>query len=284
LEGWVSNSAAQWTEQTGLTRREQETARRELARAGVWEEALAGMPPRLVARIRLDGLLARLAGDEPESAARIPKPCFPDCSIPANRLSPNGESRMRQPHMLVSPKAPNQFHRNHHHSSAKSAILHIQGSTSVSVQPLHAGNERRSESRSHSGGDLIFPDMLLPEERASARLLLRRCEDQAQALLDELSARMQAGGVHSSPIAYLRGLVRRATAGEFVPELGLRVAAARRRRLDELIQRQQHEADEQRLAAERTTPEYQTKVAARREEIRRMLDVMKPGREPRRHS
>lgn len=91
---------------------------------------------------------------------------------------------------------------------------------------------------------------------------------------------MQAKAVHTSPIAYLRGLVKRAIAGEFVPELGQRVAAARRRRQEELILRRQREAEDQRLAAERATPEYQAKVAARREEIRRMLDVMQqPGRQ-----
>ncbi|TAK46419.1 MAG: hypothetical protein EPO27_08080 [Betaproteobacteria bacterium] len=120
---------------------------------------------------------------------------------------------------------------------------------------------------------------MLPEERASARILLQRCADQAQALLDELSARLQAKAVHMSPIGYLRGLVRRAIAGEFVPELGQRVAAARRRRREELILRQQREAEKQRLAAERATPEYQAKVAARREEIRRMLDMMQAGRQ-----
>lgn len=91
---------------------------------------------------------------------------------------------------------------------------------------------------------------------------------------------MQAKDVHTSPIAYLRGLVRRANAGEFVPELGQRVAAARLRRQEELILRQQRDVEEQRLAEERATPEFQAKVAARREEIRRMLDVLKSGRQP----
>ncbi len=74
--------------------------------------------------------------------------------------------------------------------------------------------------------------------------------------------------------------MRRANAGEFVPELGQRVAAARLRRQEELILRQQRDVEEQRLVAERATPEFQAKVAARREEIRRMLDVLKPGRQP----
>ena len=140
--------------------------------------------------------------------------------------------------------------------------------------------KRREEGRLSGGGDLIFPESLLPDERASALVLIRRCPEQAQALLDELSARMQAKAVHTSPIAYLRGLVKRAIAGEFVPELGQRVAATRRRRQEERLERQQREAEEQRLAAERATPEYQARAAVRREEIRRMLDVLRPGRPP----
>lgn len=86
---------------------------------------------------------------------------------------------------------------------------------------------------------------------------------------------MLAKAVHTSPLAYLRGLVNRAVAGQFVPELGQRVAAARRRRQEESTLRQQREAEEQRFAAERATPEYKARAAARREEIRRMLDLMR---------
>ena len=279
LDAWVCRSAMQWTEDTGLTRREQETARRQLACADLWDETLTGIPPRLFVRIRLDYLLTLLAGGGRGSGDRIAMPCLPDCSVPANRLPPNGESRLRESHILVSPKAPNLFPQNRHHSSAESANLHIQGSTSDSVQPLHASHARCDEIRPDSGGDLIFPETLLPEERAAALPLVQRCADQAQALLDELSARLQAKAVRTSPIAYLRGLVRRAIAGEFVPEQGLRIAAARRRQHEELILRQQSDAEERRLAAERATPEYQAKVAARRAEIREMLDAMRTGHE-----
>ena len=283
LDRWIYNSATQWTEEIGLTRREQETARRELVRAGVWEESLGGIPPRLFARIKLDGLLGLLAGDDSGSANRIPVPRLPDCGVPTIRLPPNGETRLREFHILVSPKAPNLFHRKRHQSSAESANLHIQGSTSGSVQPLHASHAHRDEGGSDSGGDLIFPETLLPEERAAALLLVQRCAHQAQALLDELSGRLQANAVHTSPIAYLRGLVRRAIANEFVPELGLRIATARSRHEEELVLRQQREAEERRFAAECATPEYQAKVAARRVEIRQMLDAMHAGRQRGKH-
>ncbi len=284
LDAWVRTSATQWTEDLGLTRREQETARRDLERLGIWEEALIGIPRSLVVRIRMDCLLALLVGDESGSGDPRDISPTPDCGVPTDRPSQNGESRLREPRILVSPKARDQFHQNRHHSFAESANLHIQGSTSDSVQPLTAGEARCHVDSSQSGSDLIFPDALLPEERIAALHLIRRCEDQAQALLDELSARMQARAVHTSPLAYLRGLVNRAAAGQFVPELGQRVAAARRRRQEESALRQQRDAEEQRLAAERATPEYQARAAARREEIRRMLDVMRtksqPGKRP----
>ena len=109
--------------------------------------------------------------------------------------------------------------------------------------------------------ELIFPEQMLPDERQAARVLLRPCGEHAQALLDELAGRLQMGGVRSSPVAYLRGLIARAGAGSFVPELGLRVAAARAQRQKEAALRREREAEERRLAAERATPEYQVGLA-----------------------
>lgn len=280
LDAWVRSSAAQWSDEIGLTRREQETARRDLLRVGVWEETLTGVPPTLVVRIRLDCLLALLAGDNAATGKDCAALVSPDGGVPANRPAQNGVSSRRESHLLVLPKTPNQIRQDRHHSSAKSANPHIRGSTSDSVQPLHAPQDPGDMTRSTRGGDLIFPEALLPDERAAALVLVGRFPNQAQALLDELSARMQAKAIHTGPIAYLRGLAKRASSGEFVPELGQRVAAARRRREEEVIQRQQREAEEQRLAAERATPEYQARVAARREEIRRLLDGMRPKRSP----
>ena len=136
-----------------------------------------------------------------------------------------------------------------------------------------------AQSSDPGSGELSFPEALQPEERAAARLLVERCGDQAQALLDELSARMQSNAVRTSPIAYLRGLVARASAGAFVPEAGLRVAVARRRRKEEAVGRWQRELEDQRLAAERGTPEHQAKRPARRAEIRQWLDSVKPRRQ-----
>jgi len=50
--GWFSKSQDQWTDETGLTRWEQETARRALRSAGFLEERRVGMPAKLWFRVR----------------------------------------------------------------------------------------------------------------------------------------------------------------------------------------------------------------------------------------
>jgi len=274
LDGWVTRTTPQWTGDLGLTRREQERARRDLLGIGIWEEIHVGSPPRLAARVRLDTLLALLVGSPPTSA-RAPVGAEggqSDCGKPTHSDAPNRGTRMWESHTLVPPKPPIQFRRKRHHSSDETANSLIQGSTSDLVQPPHARADAMVQRPQQRGGDLVFPGSLQPEERAAALVLLERCGDQAQALLDELCARMQSNAVRTTPIAYLRGLVERASAGTFVAEAGLRIATARRRHREETMQRQQREQDDQRLAADRASPEYRAKVAARHAEIQQWLD------------
>src|SRR5690554_5612002 len=42
--GWFYKTAAEWQEETGLTRREQETARKKLVKSGIFEEVRKGVP------------------------------------------------------------------------------------------------------------------------------------------------------------------------------------------------------------------------------------------------
>ncbi len=50
-DGWFSRSQEQWTDETGLTRWEQETARSALRTAGFLEERRVGMPAKLWFRV-----------------------------------------------------------------------------------------------------------------------------------------------------------------------------------------------------------------------------------------
>jgi hypothetical protein len=54
--GWFSRSQEQWTEETGLSRWEQETARRALRSAGFLEERRVGMPAKLWFRVRAEAV------------------------------------------------------------------------------------------------------------------------------------------------------------------------------------------------------------------------------------
>lgn len=105
-----------------------------------------------------------------------------------------------------------------------------------------------SES-AESGGEelstLEYPEGLSAGERDQARTKLAGLPaDLAQQLLDELAGRMAVGAIQVAPLAYLRGLIKKAHVGEFTPEAALRVADTRRRRY-------QTEAALQRLEAVR---------------------------------
>jgi hypothetical protein len=116
---------------------------------------------------------------------------------------------------------------------------------------------------------------MLSQERAAARQLLQDRGDQAQGLLDELAGRLQANAVRSSPVGYLRGLIARAEAGTFLPELGPRVASDRQQTQKSAEQRHAREAEQRRQEIERVTPEYQARVRAQREKLSQLRDDMK---------
>ena len=109
LDTWICNSTARWSEELGLTRREQESARRDLIRTGIWEEALRGVPASLVARIRLDDLLSQLSQGASTDPAGVAGAAVPVCGKAADRFAQKGESSMWQSHILVSTKPPNKI-------------------------------------------------------------------------------------------------------------------------------------------------------------------------------
>jgi len=61
-KGWFCRTREDWESSLGLTRREQETARRKLVSLGILEEKLQGMPARLWFRIDSKRLIKILIG------------------------------------------------------------------------------------------------------------------------------------------------------------------------------------------------------------------------------
>ena len=74
-----------------------------------------------------------------------------------------------------------------------------------------------------SGGDLrklIFPSKFAAAECVEAAHRLNRFQTPlAQQILDELNGRMQRGEIKTTALAYLGGLISRARAGTFVPNV-----------------------------------------------------------------
>lgn len=71
-DGWVYKTQVEWEAETGLTRWEQETARRQLRERGILTEIKRGMPARLFFRIDVDALTA--SWDEAFNAQDVEKP------------------------------------------------------------------------------------------------------------------------------------------------------------------------------------------------------------------
>lgn len=63
--GWFSKSQDQWSDETGLSRWEQETARRALRSAGFLEERRVGMPAKLWFRVRPEAVWRALRAHTP---------------------------------------------------------------------------------------------------------------------------------------------------------------------------------------------------------------------------
>lgn len=263
---WISGSVARWFDELGLSRREQEAARRDLLLAGLWEERVSGIPPSLIARVRLEALLAMLTAGPAGVGQPTAATAEPDRGIAADSLSSKGETRLRESHTHVLPKPSSLSRPKRHDCSAESATSLLKNSTGDSVQPQNIRMTGESPGLVVGCDGLIFPDRLLPVEREAALRLLSPVLEQRQALLDELAGRLHTQRVRS-PVAYLRGLIQRAAIGQFIPELAPRVAAERDQREREAEARRAREMEEQRLAAERATPEYKARERERRERI-----------------
>ena len=90
---------------------------------------------------------------------------------------------------------------------------------------------KREEPSRGGGRGLSFPKSLSQQELVAAKRKLDELPPVlAQQLIDELAGHLQANTIRGSPLAYLRGLVNRAKAGQFTPEVGVAVAEARERR------------------------------------------------------
>ena len=111
-------------------------------------------------------------------------------------------------------------------SFRKPATKGLQLKGSANTRPLPQDND--VEKDPSNSVNYIFPKQLKPQECELAKSQLDSLDGVlAQAVLDELAARLNANKVTGAPLSYLRSLINRAKEGLFMPEAGVRVASAR---------------------------------------------------------
>lgn len=82
-DGWFYKSQAEWEQETGMSRREQETARKRLVQAGFLKESRQGVPARLHFRVDIDALEAALHG----LSARMAESAKLECTHGASSMA-----------------------------------------------------------------------------------------------------------------------------------------------------------------------------------------------------
>jgi hypothetical protein len=87
--GWFYKSAEEWEEETGLTRREQLTARDKLKKRGLIEEKLAGVPATLHFRVDVEKLFDAMLEQFPEQESSLHKTCKLDSTGRAIQFAQN---------------------------------------------------------------------------------------------------------------------------------------------------------------------------------------------------
>ncbi|MFL1404210.1 replication protein O [Marinobacter sp. M1N3S26] len=99
-DGWFYKSQKEWQDETGMTRREQETARRRLTEAGFLEEHRKGVPARLHFRVNVEALEAALEALSSRMAENAKQECTPNennsLAESANQVCTDGATRMAE--------------------------------------------------------------------------------------------------------------------------------------------------------------------------------------------
>lgn len=93
--------------------------------------------------------------------------------------------------------------------------------------------EPSKENHHHTPAGLVYPRSFDDNRIAAANHLLAGLPSaDAQSLIDEVAGRMTSGRV-ASPLSYLRALIKRHAAGEFIPEVADQISKQRRAKTEE---------------------------------------------------
>ena len=302
-EGWWYKTRDDWAEETGLSRYEQEGARKRLRKLGVMQEHLRGVPATIWYRVNEERLLEGLS----KVAQRKTSNPVPVGGKPAIQLVENQPTGRRKNHQLVGGKPPNKLAGFAPTFKGTETTTETTTEITTTTPNPSSTDERtaepeaverggvRDENQDRDGDHGIAALEVIEEQPASdeeaaneqrpeltypAKLTEREREDiaaqveplppqVAQQMLDVIASKMQGAQIRTNPAAVLRGIVRkyRADPESFDPSAGFQVSDIRRRREDARA-RQRAEAERREREAARASP-------AAREVMHRSIAAMK---------
>ncbi|KJC14682.1 hypothetical protein DZA25_29080, partial [Pseudomonas aeruginosa] len=93
-DGWFYKTMDEWEAETGMTRSEQEGARKKLVKCGVLEEMKKGVPCRLYYRVNMDAIAANLNAENLQSS--LQKTRKQGCGNPSGKSAEKPQASTRK--------------------------------------------------------------------------------------------------------------------------------------------------------------------------------------------
>lgn len=122
-DGWFYKTRAEWQEETGMTRTEQETARKRLVSLGLMEETLKGMPGKLHYRVNTSRLVSLLVENLPTGRRKTYQQVGrkaanmiaekPPTSITESTSETKSESTTEKPTLAENARTVFDFYKDH---------------------------------------------------------------------------------------------------------------------------------------------------------------------------
>ncbi len=224
---------ASWTEETGLSRKEQENARRRLRNASLLTEKLRGVPATLHFHVDLDAVNQRLQNLDAESVdvseigqSRSPKRGKPVCQKGANQFAPKERTDSHPRNKPDCTKGANQFAPKGQTTPYNpETTSEITTETTTTTPPNAEPAAAPKPDTGGGGGELIFDfnlTNLSPEEQQRAQSILHRLSPElAQQVLDEWNHAHACHSIKQSRWGWLRKVADIARSGQFIPSADL---------------------------------------------------------------
>ncbi len=154
VEGWIYKTQDELLDETGLSRREQETARRNLKSKGLLEEDRRGVPAKLYYRPNVDALNKAWAvlvtnKDGGKRHSRMAESAIQESANPPDRDGAISQPRMAEPAELESANPPDKSGGTRHSSKEHKTTHEI---TSLEI-PVGASPPADADSESQSGSE-----------------------------------------------------------------------------------------------------------------------------------